>query len=95
MHVNTGQPGNLASDIFELAAKDSSDDGCRRIGISPQCDGVLHGGRQAVGFSQDMQNARHRGQGVERRLRRVRWPVPTGGSPEGLEGGGMECVPLR
>jgi hypothetical protein len=47
-------PGNLASDIFELAAKDSSDDGCCRIGISPQGDGVLHGGRQANGFSEDM-----------------------------------------
>src|SRR5215216_2542067 len=42
-----------------------------------------------------MQDARHRGEGVERRPCRVRWPVPTGGSPEWLEGGGMECVLLR
>ena len=56
-----------------------------------QCDGALHGGRQAVGFSQDMQDARHRGQGVERRLRRVRWPVPIGGLPEGLEVAGSRA----
>jgi aryl-alcohol dehydrogenase-like predicted oxidoreductase len=49
-HGDTGKPGYLASDILELAAKDSSHDGCCRIGISPQGDGVLHGGRQPSGF---------------------------------------------
>ena len=60
-HADTGEPGNLAFYVFELAAKDPSHDGCCRIGISPQGDGALHGGRQASNFSQDMQDARHRG----------------------------------
>lgn len=50
-HADIGEPGNLSSDILELAAKDSSDDGCRRIRISPQRDGALHGGRWAFGYS--------------------------------------------
>jgi hypothetical protein len=53
---------------------------------------MLQGGRQAPGFSQNVQDARHRGQGIERRLSRVRWPAPTGGPPEGFQGGGTDCV---
>ena len=65
------------------------------VSVSPQGDGTLQGGRQVFGFSQDIQNARHRGQGIERRLSRGRRPVPTGGSPEGLERGGIKGVLLR
>jgi hypothetical protein len=54
-----------------LASKDSSNDGGRRIRISTQRDGALHGGRQASGFSKDTQDIRHGGSGVERRFCRV------------------------
>jgi len=94
-HADTGDPANLAFYVLELAAKDPSHDGCCRIGISPQGDGTLQGGRQTLSFSQNLQNTPHRGQGIERRPSRGRWPVPPGGLPEGLEGGRIDCLLAR